>query len=691
MAQRTDVDEQVVVDTIRTLSMDAVQRAQSGHPGMPMGMADAAAVLWLHHLDTDPDAPSFVDRDRFVLSAGHGSMLLYSLLHLSGHGLSLDDIKAFRQLGSRTPGHPEHGHTAGVEVTTGPLGQGFAAAVGMAMAESYLGAHFNRPGHTIVDHHVLGICSDGDLEEGLSHEAASLAGHLGLGKITFLYDDNRITIDGDASLAFSEDVTKRFEAYGWHVLDVDGHDRRAVDSAIGQAKATVDRPSLIRCRTHIGFGSPNKQDTAASHGAPLGEEEIRLTKEGMGWPADVSFLVPDGARDAFAAMRARGHARRAAWETAFAAYRNAFPDLGAQWESIHRGDGLPANLDELLPGFGTDGDETTATRRSSGAVLNALAETMPHLWGGSADLAGSNMTLISGLPSFQRDRRDGRNLHFGVREHAMAAAMNGMALHGGVIPYGGTFLTFSDYMRGSMRLSALMKQRVVYVLTHDSIFLGEDGPTHQSIEHAAALRLIPGMHVLRPADTRETSAAWAAALRRTDGPSCLLLSRQGLPALPGTTAALEGVERGGYIIHGDPESTPDLILVGTGSETHLCVGAALALEAEGRSVHVVSMPSVERFMSQDGAYRDRVLSPQCPLRLSVEAGSTRGWGDVVGTLGASMGIDRFGESAPATDLAEHFGFTVDHVTRRARALLESLASEAKAEIARLEAALSRAD
>ena len=690
MSDRIKVDEQVVVDTIRTLSMDAVQKAKSGHPGMPMGMADGAAVLWLHHLTTDPSAPEFVDRDRFILSAGHGSMLIYSLLHLSGHDLGLDELKSFRQLHSRTPGHPEYGMTPGVEVTTGPLGQGFATAVGMAMAERYLAAQFNRPGHTIVDHAVLGICSDGDLEEGISHEAASLAGHLGLGKITFLYDDNNITIDGDATLAFSEDTTRRFEAYGWHVQSVDGHDRDAIHAAILAGKAVTDRPSLIRCKTHIGYGSPNKQDSASSHGSPLGDEEIRLTKEGMGWPVDAYFEVPQSALDAFSILKERGQAKRTQWEAAFDAYGSAHPELAAQWVSIHEGNGLPGHLESLLPGFGTNGDEKTATRSASGAVINALAETLPQLWGGSADLAGSNMTLVAGQPSFQRDRPDGRNLHYGIREHGMAAAMNGMALHGGVIPYGGTFLTFSDYMRGSMRLSALMKLRAVYILTHDSIFLGEDGPTHQSVEHAAALRLIPGMHVMRPADIRETSAAWAAALRRTDGPTCLLLSRQGLPPIPGSTRAMEGVERGAYLVHGDPNEAPDLILIGTGSELHLCLEAAAALEAEGHRTRVISMPSVERFRSQDAEYKERLLPSQSPLRISVEAGTTNGWADIVGPLGHSIGIDTFGESAPASALAEHFGFTTGHVTRRAQGMLASFRPDAERRISDLQGALARA-
>ncbi|MDP6945914.1 MAG: transketolase, partial [Myxococcota bacterium] len=488
------------------MAMDAVQAANSGHPGMPMGMADAAAVLWQQFLTTDPEAPSFVDRDRFILSAGHGSMLLYALLHLSGHDLPLSELKRFRQLGSKTPGHPEVGLTAGVETTTGPLGQGVANGVGMAMAEAYLGALFNRTGHTIVDHMTYGICSDGDLQEGISHEAASLAGHLGLGKLVFLWDDNHISIDGSTDLSFTEDVGKRFEAYGWQVLRADGHDHASVAAAIEAGRADAGRPTLICTRTHIGHGSPNKQDTAASHGAPLGDEEIRLTKEAIGWPFDEPFHVPADVYGAFADLRRRGRERREAWSSAFQAYEQAHPNLARLWRQIHEGDGLPGDIEALLPSW--DPDKKEATRASSGRVINALAEALPTLWGGSADLAGSNKTLVSGQPSFQKAVPDGRNLHYGVREHGMGGVMNGMALHGGVIPYGGTFLTFSDYMRGSIRLAALMHQRAIYVLSHDSVFLGEDGPTHQPVEHAASLRAIPDLTVFRPADANETAAAW---------------------------------------------------------------------------------------------------------------------------------------------------------------------------------------
>jgi len=679
--------DSLVVNTIKTLAMDAVQAANSGHPGMPMGTADAASVLWRQFLTVDPSAPDFVDRDRFILSAGHGSMLLYALLHLSGHDLSLDELRNFRQMGSKTPGHPEVGLTAGVETTTGPLGQGVANGVGMAMAEAYLAATFNRPGFTLVDHMVYGICSDGDLQEGISHEAASLAGHLGLGKLVFLWDDNRISIDGSTDLSFTEDVAMRFEAYGWQVLKADGHDHASVASAIEAGRSETARPTLICTRTHIGHGSPNKQDTAGSHGAPLGEEEIRLTKEAIGWPFTEAFHVPGDVYGAFDEMKARGQARKAKWEEAFRGYQAAHPELAAQWEAIHSGDGLPTDIESMLPSWSADAKE--ATRASSGKVINSLAEHVPMLWGGSADLSGSNKTYVNGAPAFQRDTPNGRNLHYGVREHAMGAAMNGMALHGPIIPYGGTFLTFSDYMRPSMRLAALMHQRAIYVMTHDSIFLGEDGPTHQSVEHAMALRQIPGLHVMRPADGRETAAAWLAAMRRTDGPTALLLTRQGLPQLPGTSAAIEGFEKGAYIVQGDLDATPDIILIGTGSELHLCTQAAQALEQSGVRTRVVSMASMARFEAQSDAYRDSVLPKACPVRLSVEAGRTKGWETYVGAFGGSVGVDRFGESAPAAELAKFFGISLDNVLKQAQALLDRFQADAQAQIATLEAAIAR--
>ncbi len=659
----------VLVQTLKTLAIDAVEKAQSGHPGMPMGMADAAAVLWADHLTVDPADPAWFNRDRFVLSAGHGSMLLYALLHLSGHPLSLDELKRFRQLHSKTPGHPEHGMTPGVETTTGPLGQGLATAVGMAMAEAHLAARFNRPGFPVVDHLTLGICSDGDLQEGVALEAVSLAGHLGLGKLVFLYDDNAITIEGDTALAFTEDVPARFRACDWHVISVDGHDREAVHAALAEAIAERSRPSLVACRTRIGRGSPNKEGKASSHGSPLGAKEVALTKAAMGWPLEPTFLVPDAARAAFEPLRARGRDAHTAWDAMMADYRATHPELAAELDAMIGG-GLPADLAAIVPAFG---DAPIATRNASGKVINALAPHVPGLWGGSADLAGSTKTLIDGAASFSKAVRTGRNLHFGIREHAMAAALNGIALHGGLIPYGATFLTFSDYMRGAMRLSALMKQRAIYVLTHDSIFLGEDGPTHQSIEHAQALRLIPGLQVFRPGDARETAWAWIAALESTDRPSCLLLTRQDLPGIPGTG---EGLRRGGYVVR-DP-AAPALLFIATGSELHVAMQAAEALAAEGIEARVVSMPSVERFLEQPEAWRASVLPASIPVRVAVEAGRTVGWERFVGPFGDIVGLDRFGESAPAEELADFFGLTAAAIADRARATLAAFPARAAA-------------
>jgi len=657
-----------LINTIKTLAIDAVQKADSGHPGLPMGMADAASVLWADFLTVDPAVPTWFDRDRFVLSAGHGSMLLYALLHLAGFDLSLEEIKRFRQLGSKTPGHPEHGLTPGVETTTGPLGQGVANAVGMAMAEAHLAARYNRGDLQVVDHMTWGICSDGDLQEGIASEAASLAGHLGLGKLVFLYDDNSITIEGKTDLSWSESVPDRFAAYGWHVLTVDGYDLVAVGNALAAARAETQRPSLISCKTHIGHGSPHKQDTAAAHGSPLGAEEIKLVKEAIGWPIEPAFIVPDEAVAAFDALRARGALRRTAWEDTFKRYGEAHPELAAELTRIISGE-LPADLESRLP---VASDKPMATRVSSGKVINALAPYLPELWGGSADLAGSTKTLIDKAGSFSKFDRAGRNLHFGIREHGMAGIINGMALHGGVIPYGATFLTFTDYMRGSMRLSALMQQRVIYVLTHDSIFLGEDGPTHQSVEHAMALRLIPGMTVLRPADSREVAYAWLFAVRH-QGPSALLLTRQDLPLIPNSGA---GVLRGGYTVV--EVEAPDLIFVGTGSELHLCTLAAEQLAKEGLRAKVVSMPSIERFMAEPQAYRDEILPPSVLVRVTAEAGRTHGWEPITGPFGVSVGIDRFGESAPMEVLAEHFGFTADHVAKVAREALAALPAKVQA-------------
>ncbi len=658
--------DSLVVNTIKTLAIDAVQAANSGHPGMPMGMADSASVLWREFLVVDPQNPDFCDRDRFILSAGHGSMLLYALLHLSGHDLSLEEIRNFRQLGSVTPGHPEYGITAGVETTTGPLGQGFATSVGMAMAEQYLARLFNRPGYDLVDHYVYGICSDGDLQEGISHEAAAIAGHLKLGKMIFLYDDNEITIDGNTSNSSSTDETGRFEACGWHVITVNGHDRAAVSAAITAAKAETERPSLIRCQTRIGHGSPNKEGSEKSHGSPLGEDEVRLTKEGMGWPTDTPFLVPPEVPEAFSTLRMRGAAKVAAWEERFSAYGKEYPAEAALFSQMQGGTYDAEVLTKVLEGI--MGDSPQATRASSGKVINALASHVPGLIGGSADLAGSNKTTIDGASFWTPGEPGGRNLHFGIREHGMAAAMNGMALHGGLIPYGGTFLTFSDYMRPSMRLAALMNQRVAYVLTHDSIFLGEDGPTHQSVEHAMALRLIPGLDVMRPADMAETAAAWLATVARSDGPTALLLTRQNVPQLADLNTAIEGVQNGGYVLHEAEGEGDPIILIGTGSELHLCVEARNILQAQGIPTKVVSMPCLDRFLRADRAYRDKVLPVGHQRRVSVEAGRTLGWEAVVGLSGISVGIDTFGESAPADVLAKHFGFTVENVVEKALSL-----------------------
>ncbi len=669
MAEATPTNvTDLLVNTIKTLAMDAVQAADSGHPGMPMGMADAASVLWADLLTVDPAEPTWFDRDRFVLSAGHGSMLIYSLLHLSGFDLPLSELRRFRQLGSKTPGHPEHGLTPGVETTTGPLGQGFANAVGMAMAEAHLAARYNRGELQVIDHMTWGICSDGDLQEGVASEAATLAGHLGLGKLVFLYDDNGITIEGKTELAWSESVPQRFEAYGWHVSTVDGHDRHAVAQALIAARAETRRPSLICCKTHIGHGSPNKQDTAAAHGSPLGHAEIALTKEKLGWPTEPTFLVPDEAVAAFDALRARGALARSEHDQMMRRYAEAHPELHAELVRVIAGE-LPSDLAAAIP---PAPEKPMATRVASGKVINALAPRLPELWGGSADLAGSTKTLIDKAHSFSRFDRAGKNLHFGIREHGMAAIVNGMALHGGVIPYGATFLTFSDYMRGALRLSALMKQRAIHVLTHDSIFLGEDGPTHQSVEHAMALRLIPGMTVMRPADFRETAEAWLFALSNR-GPTCLLLTRQDLPLVPGTGPQLV---RGGYVVRDVPH--PDLVLIGTGSELHLCAAAAELLAAEGLAARVVSMPSIETFLAQPEPYRDEVLPPTVLVRISVEAGVTHGWERIVGPFGASIGIDRFGESAPAEVLAEHFGFTAANVAEVAREALADLPVQVQA-------------
>ncbi len=665
-AALSDTD-QLAINTLRFLAVDMVEQARSGHPGAPMGQAAMAYQLWSEHLRFDPEHPDWPNRDRFVLSCGHASALIYGLLHLAGYDLPLEELRDFRQLGSRTAGHPEYGHTPGVETTTGPLGQGMATAVGMAIAERMLAASFNREGFELFDHRVWVIASDGDLMEGVTAEASSFAGHLGLGKLNVLWDDNRISIDGPTSLAFSEDVVQRYESYGWHVQRVeDGNDLRSLDEAMAAAAADP-RPSLVAVRTHIGFGSPNKQDSSASHGSPLGAEERLLTKRALGWPEEPTFHVPDEARQAFEPARDRGARRREAWGELLAAYRAAHPGLAEELERRLSGE-LPAGWTDSLPTFAPE-DGPLATRKASGATLNAIADTLPELAGGSADLTGSNNTYLDGKPVLGPDTT-GPNMYFGVREHAMGAVLNGMALSGAIVPYGGTFLIFSDYMRPSIRLAALMGLRVVYVFTHDSIFLGEDGPTHQPIANLAALRAIPNLTVIRPADANETAQAWRQALERSEGPTVLSLTRQKLPILDqARTAAADGVARGGYVLV-DCETEPDLILIASGSEVALALEAAELLAADGVASRVVSLPSWEIFDAQDEAYRDSVMPPHIERRMSIEAGATFGWDRYVGRAGERFGIDGFGASAPLAALAEHYGFTAANIARRARALLD---------------------
>ncbi len=654
------------INTIRTLSMDAVQKANSGHPGTPMGLAPVAYTLWTSFLKHNPTDPSWPDRDRFVLSCGHASMLLYSLLFLTGYDLPLEQLEQFRQWGSKTPGHPEHGLTPGVETTTGPLGQGVGNAVGMAIAERYLSEVFNRPGHDIVDHYTYGICSDGDLMEGVSHESASLAGHLGLGKLIFFYDDNHITIEGDTDLTFSEEVGHRFEAYGWHVQRVDGNNVPQISEALKMARAETLRPSLIIARTHIGEGSPNKHDTAGAHGSPLGADEIKLTKQNLGWP-DKDFYVPDEALAHFREAQERGTMAQADWQKRFNEYAAAFPDLAALWATVMSGD-LPAGWDADIPVFKPE-DPALATRVSSGRVINAIAAKLPTLIGGAADLAPSTDTLMKGIADFGA-QPGGRNMHFGIREHGMGATLNGMALHGGLIPFGATFLIFSDYMRPPMRLAALMEQRVIYVFTHDSIGLGEDGPTHQPVEQLSALRAVHNLTIIRPGDANETAEAWRAALTRKTGPTALVLTRQNLPTLDRSVyAPASGVQQGAYILADAANGQPDIILLASGSEVSLITDAAKRLAEQGVQARVVSVPSMEIFNRQSKEYRDSVLPPSVIKRLAVEAAAPMSWYRYVGLDGAVVGIDRFGASAPYKTLMEKYGLTVENVTAQALQLL----------------------
>ncbi|MGH7521531.1 MAG: transketolase [Gemmatimonadales bacterium] len=647
--------DQLCINTVRTLAMDAVQQADSGHPGTAMALAPLAYVLWQRHLKYNPANPDWSDRDRFVLSCGHACMLLYSVLYLTGYDLTLDEIKQFRQWGSRTPGHTEHGVTPGVEATTGPLGQGTGNAVGMAIAEAQLAALFNRPGHEIIDHYTYFLASDGDLMEGISHEACSLAGHLKLGKLIGFYDDNRITIDGSTDLAFSDDTGKRFEAYGWHVQRIaDGNDLDAIDTAITAAKRASDKPSLIIVRTHIAWGSPNKQDTAEAHGAPLGADEVKATKQNLGWPSLEPFYVPEEALEQWGRAKDRGERLERDWNKQWDAYRSAHPDLAAELERRLAGK-LPAAWDAALPVFGPK--DAQATRAASGKVLNAIAAKLPELIGGSADLTGSNNTEIKG-------GGPGRNFHYGVREHAMGAILNGIVLHRGFIPFGGTFLIFSDYMRPSIRLAALTHLKPIYVFTHDSIGLGEDGPTHQPIEQLAALRVIPNMTVIRPSDPTEVVEAWRAAITHKNGPVALVLTRQKVAVVDRAKyGPAAGLKQGAYVLADSDE--PDVVLIATGSEVELMLSAYEKLKAEGMQPRAVSMPCFEFFAAESQRYRDAVLPPGVP-RVAIEAASPHSWYRWVGEGGVILGIDRFGESAPYQRIYQEFGLTVDRIVVAAK-------------------------
>ena len=666
MPSRTDL-----ANAIRALSMDAVQKAKSGHPGAPMGMADIAEVLWNDFLSHNPANPQWANRDRFVLSNGHGSMLQYSLLHLSGYDVSIDDIKNFRQLHSKTPGHPEYGYTPGVETTTGPLGQGIANAVGFALAEKTLAEQFNRPGHNIVDHYTYAFLGDGCLMEGISHEVSSLAGTLGLGKLIMFYDDNGISIDGEVDGWFTDDTPRRFEAYGWQVIpEVDGHNPEAVRAAIEAGRANTTQPTLICCKTIIGFGSPNKQGTEACHGAALGEDEIALTREKLGWNHG-AFEIPSEVYGAWDA-REKGAAAQTEWEQAFAAYEKAEPELAAELKRRMAGE-LPADFSEKAQAYiqeCQDKGETVASRKASQNTLNAYGPMLPELLGGSADLAGSNLTIWNGSKPLTKEDASGNYVYYGVREFGMAAIMNGVALHGGFVPYGATFLIFMEYCRNAVRMAALMKQRSIYVFTHDSIGLGEDGPTHQPIEQLASLRTTPNMSTWRPADAVESAVAWKAALERVEGPTALVFSRQGLPHQQRDAEQLANIAKGGYILS-DSEGTPDLILIATGGEVGLAQDAAEALRQKGNKVRVVSMPSTDTFDAQSAAYKQEVLPLEVTNRVAVEAAIEDYWYKYVGLDGRVVGMSTFGESAPAGELFKEFGFTVDNIVAVAGELLEA--------------------
>jgi transketolase len=657
------------INTVRTLAMDAVQKANSGHPGTPMALAPIAYVLWQRHMRYNPANPQWQNRDRFVLSAGHACMLQYAALYLTGYDLTLDDLKQFRQWGSKTPGHTEYGHgTPGVEVTTGPLGQGVGNAVGLALAEAHLAALFNRPGHAIIDHHTYFLCSDGDLMEGISHEACSMAGHLKLGKLIGIYDDNHITIDGKTEITYSDDTAKRFESYGWHVERVaDGNDLGAIDAALAAAKRTSDRPSMIIVRTHIGYGSPNKQDKPAAHGAPLGEDEVKLTKQNLGWPTLEPFFVPDEALAHWRTSKERGAKLEAEWAKKYAAYRQAHPDLAKELERRLEGR-LPEGWDAGMPVFTPK--DAQATRAASGKVLNAIAPKLPELIGGSADLAESTNLVFNNGGELAAGSLGGRNMHFGIREHGMGSVMNGLALHGGIRPVGSTFLIFSEYMRPPIRLAALGSVPVIYVYTHDSIGLGEDGPTHQPIEQLASLRAIPNCTVIRPGDPAEVAEAWRATIEHRKGPVALVLTRQKVTAIDRSKyAAASGLRQGAYVLGDAPGGKPAVILIGTGSELELVLGAYEQLTAAGIAARVVSMPCMEFFAGQAREYRDKVLPPSVPARLAVEAGIAQPWYRWVGDRGSVLSIERFGTSAPAPRIYQEFGLTVENVVRRAKEVM----------------------
>jgi len=667
MSTKTDLESRAI-KTLRYLSVDGVQTANSGHPGLPMGTAAIAYTIWTRHLKVNPANPNWFNRDRFILSGGHGSMLIYSLLHLTGFDLSLDELKHFRQWGSRTPGHPEYGLTPGVEVTTGPLGQGFANGVGMAIAEAHLAAEFNEPDLTVVDHYVYAIVTDGDLMEGVTSEAASLAGTLKLGKLIYLYDDNHISIDGSTDLAFTEERAMRFEAYGWHVQKVeDGNDVEAIDAAIKVAKKDP-RPSLIVCRTHIGYSLPTKQDTAAAHGSPPGWKEIDASKEGQNWPVEPHFYIPEDVLEHYRAVRQNGVTLEKDWQALFAKYLEKFPQKATELKRRIEGK-LPADWDSVLPEFPAD-PKGMATRISSGKVINAMSKSLPEMMGGSADLTPSTKTWIDQSSAFSAENRLGANLHFGVREHGMGSILNGMAVHKGVIPFGATFLVFSDYVRPAIRVSAISHYPVVWVFTHDSIGLGEDGPTHQPIEHLAALRAIPNLVTIRPADANETSEAWKAAVERKDGPTVLVLSRQDVATLDREKLApAAGLQKGAYVLADLGKGKPDIILMASGSEVQIILDAAAVLVGKGKNVRVVSFPSWELFEKQSNEYQDSVLTPTVKCRLAVEAGIQQGWEKWLGENGVMIGMTSYGASAPAEILYEKFGFSVENIVKHAMQLL----------------------